>query len=208
MSEIDWDKAEKIFKKDKENILDSLEKNLDRYPYSKEILTLLAAGVVISAVLFMPGIGKVFSSSVWSGEGYNKRRLKQVLKRFENKKIVEVVETTDGAVVRITKNGFTKALKYKLEEIRIKRQKKWDKKWRIVIFDIPERKKRIREELRARLRQMEFHRLQESVYVHAFPSFNEVEFLRQVFGVDISVTYIIAQKIEGQDNLKKIFNVI
>lgn len=207
MSEINWEKAEKIFKKDKEGILNSLEKKLDRYPYSHEILTLLAGGVVISAAVFMPGIGKAFSSSVWKGEGYKKRRLKQVLKRFQDKKIIEVAETKDGPIVRITKNGYTKALKYKLDEIKISKPKKWDKKWRVVIFDIPEHKKNVRDEFRRILRHMDFYLLQKSVWVHAYPCFDQVEFVRQILSVDIDVTYIVAQKIEGQENLREIFKV-
>lgn len=207
MKEIDWDKAQKIFQKDREGILESLKKETERYPYSGEVLTILAAGAVIGASLIMPGVSKTIASTIWHGKGYKKRRLKQVLKRLHQQKAVEVVDTKDGYVVRITQNGLTKALKYKLDEMKIKEQKSWDKKWRIVIFDISEGKKRLRDEFRRRLKQMGFFALQESVFVHAYPSFNEVEFLRQIYGVDIEVTYILATKIEGQDNLKEIFKL-
>ena len=89
----------------------------------------------------------------------------------------------------------------------VKRKKSWDKKWRIAIFDIEEKKKKFRDEFRKRLKQLGFYALQESVYVHAFPCFDEVEFLRQVYEVPINVTYILAEKIESQENLEKFFQV-
>lgn len=206
-SEVDWEKAGKIFQKDKETIFGLLKKEVDRYPYSREILSILAAGTLLSAAVIMPNAGKMLAPSVWQGSGYKKKRFTQALKRLHKQKAVEIVETKEGAVVRITKNGFTKAMKYKMDEMRIQKQKRWDKKWRIVIFDIPEGKRKIRDEFRSRLKQIGFYPLQESVFVHAYPSFNEVEFLRQIYGVDIDVTYIIATKIEGQDNLRSIFKV-
>lgn len=206
MNEVDWGKAYKVFYNDKENLLHLLRRKVDRYPYVKEILLVLAAGTLISAAILMPGLGKVLNPSVWQGRGYRRDRLRQALKRLRKQKIVEVAETKDGPVVKITQNGMTKALNYKLDEMQIKR-KEWDKKWRIVVFDIPEKNKKARDEFRKRLKQLGFYPLQESVFVHAFPCFDEVEFLRQIYGVNIGVTYIEAEKIEGNEALKHFFKI-
>lgn len=207
MENINWEKAYKIFYNEKENILHSLRREVERYPYVKEILIILAAGTVISAALLIPGIAKTFSPRIWQGKGYNRRRLGQTLKRLHKQKIVDTVETEEGTVVKITENGLTRALKYKLEEMKIKKQKPWDKKWRIVIFDIPEGKRRLRDAFRDRLKQLGFYQLQKSVFVHAFPCFNEVEFLRQTYGVGINTTQIIAKEIENEDRLKSFFKL-
>lgn len=207
IEEVDWEKAQKIFYIDKETILNQLEREVNRYPYAKEILLLLAGGLLISAALLMSGIHRVIPSSIWQGKGYKKYRLKEALKRLHKQKIVDVVETNDGHIVRITKNGLTRALQYKLDEVQVKRRKTWDKKWRIVIFDIEEEKKKLRDEFRKRLKQLGFYSLQESVYVYAFPCFDEVEFLRQIYQVPVNVTYIVAEKIESQENLEKFFQV-
>jgi len=206
IDKIDWENAQKIFDKDREAILNRLNREINRYPYAKEILLLLAGGILISAALLMPGIHRAIPSSIWQGKGYKKYRLKETLKRLHKQKIVEVLETKDGHIVKITKNGLTRALQYKLDEMNIKR-KSWDKKWRIVIFDIEEEKKKLRDEFRKRLKQLEFYSLQESVYVHAFPCFDEIEFLRQIHEVPVNVTYILAEKIESQENLEKFFGV-
>lgn len=200
-------KAYKLFYNDKENLLHALRRGTERYPYVKEILLILAAGTVISAAFLMPGVARLLSPSVWQGREYKRNRLGQVLKRFRKQKIIEVVDTSEGPIVRITQNGLMKALKYKLGEMKIKSKDTWDKKWRVVIFDIPEAKKRLRDEFREKLKQVGFYQLQKSVFVHAFPCADEIEFLRQVYRVDIDVTTIIASHIEGEDRIKDFFHI-
>ena len=56
----------------------------------------------------------------------------------------------------LTENGKRKALTYQIDEMKIKKAQKWDKKWRIVLFDIPEKKKKIREALRHHLKNLDF----------------------------------------------------
>lgn len=53
-------------------------------------------------------------------------------------------------------------------------EKPWDKKIRIVIFDIPERKKHLREWLRAELGLLMFRPLQKSVYIGKYPLPNDL----------------------------------
>lgn len=207
IEKIDWEKAQKIFYSDKEAILNQIKREINRYPYVKEIMLLLAGGLLISAALLMPGLHRAIPPSVWEGKEYKKYRLKETLKRLHKQKVVEVLETKDGYVVKITRNGLIRALRYKLDDMNVKRKKSWDKKWRIVIFDIEEQKKKLRDEFRKRLKQLGFYSLQESVYVHAFPCFDEVEFLRQIYEVPVNVTHILAEKIESQENLEKFFGV-
>ncbi len=51
--------------------------------------------------------------------------------------------------------------------------KKWDKKWRIVSFDIPESRKKVREYVRRKLSEYGYLRIQDSIwmYPYACPSF-------------------------------------
>lgn len=44
-------------------------------------------------------------------------------------------------------------------------EKNWDGKWRIVVFDIPEKHKKLRHALRWKLREWEFTFWQKSVWV-------------------------------------------
>jgi DNA-binding transcriptional regulator PaaX len=205
---IDWALAQKIFEPEKKRILDELKEKVKRYPYLEEVLAILAAGVLVSACLVMPGLPIVFKPFIWEGKGYERKRFSQVLKRLHKQKLVEVVEVDGAPVVRITQGGMIKALSFKLEKMEIKKPKRWDRKWRVVIFDIPEKKKFYRDIFRNHLKNLGFFRLQESVFVYPYPCFDEIEFLRQIYRVGFGVTYILAEKIEGEEKIKDFFNLI
>ena len=84
-------------------------------------------------------------------------------------------------VNRLRKNGFIKTIKekdenkiilkltqkgkYQIEIERILENEKWDGKWRLVIFDIPEKKRRLRNTLRQRLKEWGFKYWQKSLWV-------------------------------------------
>jgi len=51
--------------------------------------------------------------------------------------MLEQKENTDGSLtIVLTENGKRKALTYQIDEMKIKKTQKWDKKWRVVLFDI------------------------------------------------------------------------
>jgi len=199
---VEWEKVAKIFEPEKESILKRIEREIDRYPYAKEILYFLAGGGLLAACLVSPGLPLVLKPFIYSGKGYQRSRLKQTLRRLKRQKLVEVAETEDGMVVRITKEGKVRALRYKLDEMQIKKPKKWDKKWRIIIFDIPEKRKGFRDVFRKYLKQLGLYCLQRSVYVYPFPCFDEIEYLRQIFEVGLNVTYVVAETVEEDDYLR------
>ena len=70
-------------------------------------------------------------------------RLYRIVGEFYNYRLVDYKEDKDGFCENyFDKEGEKKALKFKLDEMEIKKPAKWDGEWRIVIFDIPERFKK------------------------------------------------------------------
>ncbi len=57
------------------------------------------------------------------------------------------------------------------------------------------------------LRQLELYPLQKSVFVSPYPCFDEVEFLRELYGVAFTVRYLLVERIEKDEFLKQHFNV-
>lgn len=206
-TEINWDKASKIFIADRQNIVDRLTLKLDQHPKAKDALLLLAAGGILGISLVSPGAPLVFHSLVKAWRSFNKTHLKQTIWRFRRQKLVEIVGKDDKYLVEITTSGLTKALFYKIEEMETKEPQEWDGKWRMVVFDIADRKKRHREIFRERIKSLGLCKFQESIYVYPYPCFDQVEFLRQVFGVGVEVKYILAEKIEDDEQLRNHFHV-
>ena len=87
--------------------------------------------------------------------------------------------------IKLTPEGRARAKLYaQIDSIKIKKQKKWDKKWRVLIFDIPEEVRIKREALRGKLKELGFYMLQKSVWVYPYPCQDELELLKNFFGLD------------------------
>lgn len=88
-----------------------------------------------------------------------KSSLAQTLKRLRENGLVDFVDD-EKLVVRLTDQGREKAV---LAKIKLDDQK-WDGKWRLVIFDVPEKRRAVRDFLRSKLKQWNFIHLQQSVW--------------------------------------------
>jgi len=86
-------------------------------------------------------------------------------------------------------------------------RKKWDGKWRIVVFDIPEKKKGVRNALRRKLKELGFYELQKSVFVFPYECGNEIEFIVEFFELRPYVRTGVLEKIDNTTHLKRIFKL-
>ncbi|MFA4818075.1 MAG: hypothetical protein WC608_05170 [Parcubacteria group bacterium] len=104
-----------------------------------------------------------------------------------------------GFVVRKGKNYCLTARGKNLAAYIISRKKaidkKWDGKYRVVIFDIPEKKNKLRDWLRYELILLNYKKLQESVFIGKWPL--PVELIKDIKRNKIGdcVNYILADKI-------------
>jgi hypothetical protein len=104
-------------------------------PKVKEILILLGAGTFLAASIIMPNLPMVIKpfldekrmreKNEW--KKFNTWRLKQVLKRLHQQKLVEVIEREGLSIVKISDKGKKKLLKFNLEKMQLN-HKKWDGK--------------------------------------------------------------------------------
>lgn len=112
-------------------------------------------------------------------------RYYHMLYRLKKKELIifDQEEGIKSELPKLTEKGKNKAQKYAVQEIDLLKPKEWDRKWRIVIFDISNKKKKSREFVRNELKRMGFYRLQESVFIYPFKCKDEIEFLRLASGL-------------------------
>lgn len=84
----------------------------------------------------------------------------QSIKQLREQGFIETHKHGKKIMLRLTDKGRQEAILKKLLE-----DDGWDNKWRIVIFDIPETHRRVRNILRGKLREWQFEQLQKSVWV-------------------------------------------
>lgn len=201
---IDWEKVSVLFRKP----LPKEPGANDRYVTVKQILRILAVIGAVGLVCTFPTIAVALQPFMPDQRHPRNWRLKQALDRLERQKYVTIKDAPGGKVtIAITRHGMTRALSYELDTMRITPPKRWDGVWRVVIFDIPEAYKRMRDMFRMRLVQLGMHQLQESVYVSPYPCFDEIEFLRELYDVAITARYLRVQKIEDDASLRERFHL-
>lgn len=125
---------------------------------------------------------------------------------MHEQKIIEVLEKDGQEVIKLTDKGHVRFLQLKMEDI-INKSNRWDGKWRIVIYDISKMKKGAVTILRRMLTKSGFLRLQKSVYLTPFKCAEEIEYLRQYFGVGQEVIYLEISKLENEQYYKEYFGV-
>lgn len=169
----------------------------------QKILLLLFAGVALGFSKSPKNYFRILESIPAAWKEINRKRLYEVVHEFYNERLIDYKEDNDGNVkIILTKEGQKKALQFKFDEMEIKKPAKWDKKWRIVIFDIPEKNKKAREALRNKLKDLGFRELQKSVFVHPFECKDEIDFIVEVFDIRSHVRFIRAESITNEEQLK------
>lgn len=137
------------------------------------------------------------------------RRMSQAINRLQERGLVERVKTDNGIALRLTGKGAELAASLEEEEkhFEMRKPKKWDYKWRIVIFDIWERRRSVRDRLRTLLQRNGFVKIQNSVWVYPYDCEELLVFLRTNLRLGKGIIYIVAEEIENDDSLRKHFGL-
>ncbi len=186
-----------------------------KYTPVKEILKLVGVGVFIAGSIVMPNlplalkplIDKQRKSEYEVWKRFNIPYLKRSLHRLEKQKLVEITEENGMQVVKITSQGKKRLVKMALDELSVEKPRIWDGKWRLVSFDLPEKLSSTRKILVEYLKAWGFYPLHESVYLHAYSCFKQIEFLREYLGVGEYVRMFTVTEIENDKLFKDFFGV-
>ena len=181
-------------------------KNYKRGELAKTILKVLAVGGILAASLALPGLTQVLA--IFQPKNYRDRdRIKKNLNALQKRGMIRIYEKGSKSVVEITEAGERQILAYNLDEMKLARPKKWDKLWRIIVFDIPEKKKRLRMEINFRLQQIGLRPFQKSTFITQVECRKEIDFLGNYFGVRQYMKYILAKEVDDEYRLRNLFNI-
>lgn len=175
--------------------------------FKQKILLLLLSGVALGFTYTPKQQYKILKATGSEWRKIDRENLKKEIRKLYRSKLVEGKENLDGSFTYVlTDKGKFKALTYYFQEMKIK-ENHWDKKWRVVIFDIPENLKKARDALRWKLKQLGFHELQKSIFVFPYECKDEIDFVIEVFHLRKYVRYGIFDFIDNDLHLRKIFRL-
>ena len=174
----------------------------------KKILLLLMGGLALGLSASPKGYFKVLKAIGEEWKKIEKEALKRAVKKLYQSKLIRETQNLDGTITMIlTDRGKEKALTYNLEKMQIKEPKRWDKQWRMVLFDIPERARKIRDAFRHHLKRLGFYEFQKSVFVHPFDCQDEIDYLIEFYDARKFIRFIIAESIDNELHLKAHFGL-
>ena len=137
-----------------------------------------------------------------------RRKFSQALWRLKRDRLIITSQKSNKTfVVELTEKGSRKVREFQFVDLAIKIPKRWDGVWRIVIFDIPNKRNAGRETLRSKIKELDFYQLQKSVWVFPYPCEKEIEFITELFHLYPYVQIIEATKIKNDAKLRKYYGL-
>ncbi len=178
---------------------------------TREILFITAAGPILLSSLFLPNAPQMLKPLIkwrknWSR--IDRKRIYEAIWRLNHKRLVELIGRGDKLYIKITNNGNQLVKNFNYDNLQLPELKKWDKKWRLIIFDIPNKKRRERQALSVKLKDLGFYPLQESVFIYPFECRDEVDFICEFLSIGRYVNYCVVESLDKREgDLRRIFKL-
>lgn len=109
----------------------------------------------------------------------------------------------NGGKYTLTKKGYKILSESKVWSLTIPTQKRWDGKWRVVVFDIPKDRHKRRDSFRRRLQELGLTLYQNSVWIYPYPLEHEVRQVAEFYMLSNCVSFITAERISGEARFRK-----
>lgn len=179
------------------------------------VLKVLGISILVGGtVLITPNFPIIYTSILKlieevSGKEIPEKKIRRVIKNLEKRKIIYIQEKGDQAIVQITDENNTSILTYSLKALFDfkKKSKKWNGKWFMVFFDVPEIQRSKRDYLRNYLIKLGFFAYQKSVYIFPYECEKEVELIKKLVEGAKFMKYVIAERIEDESRIKEYFKI-
>lgn len=139
--------------------------------------------------------------------GFTPARLASTFWRLRKKEIVDYREDDNKIRIVLTEAGKKKILSFKFDDLVITRPKRWDGKWRVVAFDIPEARKKARDALVQKMKDLGLVQFQKSLWLCPYECRDEIDFVAEVFGVGKYVHYLVVDEMTNDTLLRQQFGL-
>lgn len=136
----------------------------------------------------------------------NPRRLDSI-RRAQAALVKKGLLVWEGNKLRLTQKGKRRLQSLELRDYQIPTPKRWDGKWRVLIFDIPERRKGVRDKVRQALVRVGFIRLQDSVWIFPYDCEELMVLLKADFKIGKDMLYMIVELLEYDRSIRDHFGL-
>ena len=189
-----------------------LEETTRKRRKKENIQKAVLAAVAVTGTLALGMLAPNIFSALPGIMGKNKYKLafqaRTAASRLAIKGHVRFVEKNGTKRMEITETG-RRAITLEEQKAALAAQhgKRWDKRWRLVMFDIPQHRRRDRDRLRDEIQACGFLRLQDSVWVFPYDCEDLVVLLKADMRIGKDILYAIVETMENDGWIKKHFGL-
>ncbi len=135
-------------------------------------------------------------------------RQRELLRRSVDRMYAQgLLRHSKSGTLQLTSSGEKRLRSLQCKSFAQNRPPRWDGKWRVLIFDIPERRRALRDEIRRTLLGNGFIRVQDSVWVYPYDCEDWVNLWKAELQVGKELLYLIVDSIEQDSILKRNFRL-
>jgi len=175
---------------------------------SRFVLGMAGATAIVAVAALMPGLAHVAAPFIKREEREQRKLLRLTLKRLSRRGLIATYARADGReVIALTQKGKQELARLELCGLRPPKKQKWDGKWRLVMFDVSEKRKYLRDRIRAILRQAGFQRLQDSAWIYPFECEEIIETVRTGLRLREDAIYLTCERFPGDKKILAAFSL-
>jgi DNA-binding transcriptional regulator PaaX len=134
------------------------------------------------------------------------RQIRTMSRYIVGNKYIVVRHRHNVHTIEITEKGKRVLARNAIKLLKPKKRTH-DGLWRIVLFDVPNEKKRVRDAFAAILKDFGFERVQKSVFILPYPCEKELEIIFDYLHISEFVDIIVATKITREREFKVLFGL-
>ncbi len=183
---------------------------IDKESNSGKIIRALGMGIGISVALANRRTSyKITKTLIKEIFGLNKKPTNTSLyfSKLRRQKLISIETVGSEERLVLTENGRKIFLRFDYENLEIGKVKIWDRHFRLVIFDIPEKQRRRRDLFRLKIKELDFVKFNDSVWIYPYPCQKEIDFIANYLGIGKYVHFALVRDITNKDRLEKHFNL-
>ena len=150
---------------------------------AREILELLIMGGAIAIAATSPYFIINIVKGLAKLKKYPNKKVYNAFYNLRKQGLINFYDKNNQIYISLTEKGKQKAGWMQIDNLKIKKPKKWDGKWRLVMFDISNLKRIYREALRGKLKELGFCLFQKSIWITPYNCAKEIKILKEFFGL-------------------------
>lgn len=175
--------------------------------FARNILITLALGAGGALITMSPAGAVYFMAHGVLLLGLKKIDYKREIKRLEKRGYVALTKMPEGFALKLLKKANKRLQGILLEDVKFPKDKKWDGKWRLFLFDIPEKSRLARNMLRRKLKDLGMYNIQRSVFAYPYDCRKELDFIADYYGIGRYATYAEVSYSDINKELRKHFRL-